>query len=257
MIKSRKILGIDVGGTKIAAALVDSRMRLSQVRVVPTSQTDLMGQLVDLAGKYRSFSAIGLAMPGRVLASGQINRLPNVPHWEPKNPRQILRKKFKVEVGVINDAKALALAEAVIGAGKKFQTVAGVAFGTGVGVGVVNRKQVYFGTNGLAGEMGQFEMLDGQTFEKHVQRFGSFENIGQARKFLRALLIFVVRSFDPEIIIFHGGRVQLPGAQTMLNRLLREIYRYKLKTKVAVSKLPHPSVIGAALWVLKKSQHDL
>src|SRR6185436_15788701 len=99
-------LGIDVGGTKIASALVENGLKLHNLKVEPTSQTDLVRQLIELIRNQKDFDAIGLAMPGPVLADGTVTRLPNIPNFQRTNLKQLLEDEFKVPVAVVNDAKA-------------------------------------------------------------------------------------------------------------------------------------------------------
>src|SRR3989338_11705337 len=121
----KKILGIDVGGTKIAAGLVDGNFKLTQIKVLATSQTGLLKQISQIISSYKGFSGIALAMPGRVLGDGMMYSMANIRGVEPTNIKKFF-SKFKVPVSVINDAKAFALAESQIGSGKGYNTVAGV-----------------------------------------------------------------------------------------------------------------------------------
>ena len=240
-------LGIDVGGTKIAAGLVDSNHKVSKVIIIPTSQTDLLGQLENLITSYTGFEAIGLGLPGLVKPNGEVVRLPNILKFKHKNLRKYLNNKFKVPVNVVNDAKAFALAEALIGSGKKVKTLAGVILGTGIGVGLVSNKKIYFGRNILAGEIGGVEMPDGRTLEQQVKSSGPFKNAKQAHKYLRSLVSFIVQSVDPDMIVVGGGWSTLPGMQQEFNQILRTLKKHAIKTKVLISKLKHAGIIGAVL----------
>lgn len=245
-----KILGIDVGGTKIALGLVDRRFKLSKTMVVSTSQTNMLSQLIGLIKGYSGFSGIALAVPGPVLSGGLVRRFPNIKNFKPTNIKLFFKRKFKVPVKVVNDAKALALAEASLGAGRKFRTVAGVILGTGIGVGFVNHKKIYFGTNSLAGELGHILLPDGQVFEQYVRNAGKFKNAKQAGKFLRLLLSLIVRSVDPEIVVFGGGWSKLPGMEHELKLQLAKIYHSPLKTVIKISKLKYAGILGAVLAFL-------
>lgn len=244
-------LGIDVGGTKIAAGLVTKQGKLSQLTVVPTSHENLRNQIFHLVESFDGFSVIGLGLPGRVLDSGMVNRLPNIRNYEPTNFKTLLERRFKVPVAVVNDTKAFAFAESLKGDGKKFRIVAGVILGTGIAVGLVIDKQIYFGENSLAGEMGHFIMPNRETFEKYVRHAGKFKKARDAKKYLRLLLNYIVRSFDPQIIVLGGGWSTLPGMEQVWKELVSEI-RKPNKTLVKVSKLKHAGLIGAALFAMKQ-----
>ena len=246
------ILGIDVGGTKIAVGLVDKSFKVIKNRLLPTSQTDLMAQLVHLIESYKDYSAIGLGMPGQVLPDGMVNNLGNVSNFKPVNLKNLLEKKFKVPVSVINDAKAFALAEATVGSGKDHDTVAGIILGTGIGCGFISKGKVYLGYNSLAGEIGHFEMPSGKFFEEEVRVAGPFKNAAAARKYLRSLVSFVVRSIDPEIIVVGGGWSKLPGMQKELETVIKTLRKFPVKTKIKVSSLKHAGIIGAVLPLLRR-----
>jgi glucokinase len=244
------ILGIDVGGTKIAAALVDEKFRLSKAVIIPTSQTNLAGQLEDLIKGYSGFSGIGIGMPGQVLKSGVVTKLGNV-NWSSINLKQLFEGKFKMTVSLINDAKAFALAEATLGAGKGLHTVAGVILGTGVGVGFIQDKQIYFGKDGVAGELEHVTMLDGRLFRDHKKEAGIFKTAQSAKAYLRTLISMIVLSVNPEVIVLGGAWSKLPGMQALTNKLAINVGGYTNKTPVKISKLKHAGIIGAALPLLK------
>jgi glucokinase len=247
------ILGIDVGGTKIAAGLVDRKFQVTKVRIVPTSQTNLIGQLVKLIEFYDGFGAIGLGMPGWVLPNGVVTNLPNVKNFQKTNVRVLLEKKFKIPVKVMNDARAFTLAEATLGAGEKFKTVVGVTLGTGIGGGVVIDKKLYSGRNLMSGEWGHIFIRGDQTLEQTMQKFGKFTDAKQVEALAHVIMSVIVRSVDPEIIIFGGSRSTLPGLQTILNRSLKLVYQDPLKTIVKVSKLKHAGIIGAVLPLITRA----
>lgn len=247
----KQILGIDVGGTKIAAGLVDNRFRLSRVTIIPTSQMDLVGQLTRLIQDYEGFSGIGVGISGQVLANGRVIRLPNIPSFKPINLKKFLVKKFKTTTSVINDAKAFGLAEARIGSGSKYKSVAGMILGTGIGVGVVINKKVYFGKDGLAGEFEHTALLDGKMIRDYRHTEGGFKNVQTVKKYLKTMLSAVVLSFNPDIIILGGGWSKLAGMEKLANALTKNVGGYQNVTPVKISKLKHAGIIGAALPLLK------
>lgn len=246
------ILGIDVGGTKIVAGLVDHKYKVTQVSQMPTSQTDLVGQLIRLIESYDDFDAIGLGLPGQVLRWGIVTKLGNIQNWEALNVKKLLERKFKVSVNVMNDTKAFALAEATIGLGKDFETVAGIILGTGIGVGIVIDKKIYFGKDGLAGEFEHISLLDGKMIRHHRRMIKSFDRISQSRKFLRTILSITVLSFNPDLIVLGGGWSKLAGTEKLANELTKDVGGYKNITPVKISKLKHAGIIGAVLPLLKK-----
>jgi predicted NBD/HSP70 family sugar kinase len=247
------ILGIDVGGTKIAAGLVTKDGKVSDLKVLPTFQNDLGGQLVELIKSYKEYSGIGLGLPGQVLPSGEVPYLPNIPRFKDKNLKKVLEKQFRVPVVLNNDADAFAYAESVLGFGKGQPIVAGVILGTGIGLGMVIDKKIFPGSEGAAGEIGRFPMLDGTPLEVHVRNAGKFQNAKAAEKYLRLILSYVVLSFNPHIIILGGSWSKLPGMESAANAIIKSLEHYKSKTKVKVSKFPHVELVGTALPLFYES----
>jgi glucokinase len=248
----KKILGIDVGGTKIASALVEDDLKLKNLSLVKTSQIDLVRQLIELVRDESNFDAIGLAMPGPVLADGTVVRLPNVPHFARANLKDVFEQQFQVPVTVMNDAKAFAFAEATAGQGQNNKVVAGAVLGTGIGVGIVIDKNVYFGKDGVAGEFEHVQMLDGRSFRERRHAAGKFMKAKDAEIYLKTLLDMVVLSFNPDVIVLGGGWSDLEGMEELTNRLTIGVGDYDNQTPVKISKMKYPSLIGAALLAQAK-----
>lgn len=245
-----KILGIDVGGTKIASGLVSPAGKVSDFRQEKTSKNGLSQQLIRIIGNYRGLGGIGLGVPGQVLDRGQIVHLPNIPKFRPVNLKKLLENKFLLPVCVNNDAKCFAYAEAVLGSGKSFNRVCGVILGTGIGVGIVINKKIYTGADGLAGEFGQFPMIDGSTLEQHVQSHGRFKSGKEAAKYLKLFVSYIVLGINPDIIIFGGAWSKLPGIKKIAMAAVKKL-NYNSQVKIKISKLPHAGLVGAALLLIK------
>ncbi len=246
------ILGIDVGGTKIASGLVDQQFRVSEVKTEPTSQTNLTEQLLGLIKSYKGLDAVGLAMPGPVSPDGIIKRLPNIPNFQPTNMQQYLSGQLSVPVSVLNDAKAFTLAEATMGEGKELESVAGVVLGTGTGVGFIQNKKLLFGKDGLAGEFDHVVTLDGKLFRDFVTANRPFKDAKEARVYLRSLVSLVVLSYNPDLIVLGGGWADLSGMGELCNHLAMNVGGYENRTLVKVSKLKHANIIGAVLPLWKQ-----
>lgn len=243
----RQILGIDVGGTKIASALVENGLKLKNLNITATSQTDLIRQLMELIKNESNFDAIGLAVPGPVLSDGTVTRLPNVLNFQRTNLKQLFEERFKVPVAVVNDAKAFAFAEAKVGQAQNNKIVAGVTLGTGIGVGIVIDQKIYFSKDGVAGEFEHVKLLDGKLYREQRRAAGRFKTAKEATIYLKTLLDMIVLSFNPDIIVLGGTWAGLPGMEDLANDLTINVGDYENKTPVKISKLQYPSIIGAAL----------
>jgi len=159
------LLGVDIGGTKVTAALVSSRGKVVhsvRTRMIPrkTAQEGLkpvFGAIEAVLDDQRakSIRAIGVSVPGWIDSiRGVLVGAPNIPCW--RNfplPREIERR-YGLPVYIANDANAGALAETTWGAGSGWANVFYVTLGTGVGTGIVIRHRLYTGRTGAAGEGG-------------------------------------------------------------------------------------------------------
>lgn len=166
------IVGIDLGGTKIAYALIDPHTGEVQARAVAAtdSHAGAADVLARMVVQIRSLTrdtavrAIGVGVPGVFDDTrGHTIFLPNlVGTWPDVPVAPYLRDALGVPVWLINDARAFVLGEAVYGAGRGHTNVAGFTLGTGIGGGVVIHNQLYLGIAGTAGEFGhQTLALDG------------------------------------------------------------------------------------------------
>ncbi len=159
--------GIDLGGTKIEAAIVGrgSKVLGSARRPTPTqgSPADVAAQLVGAikeaatqAGiEPASLSGVGVGSPGAVDPdTGSVANARNLPGWEGTFPlAQVLSEQLRTPVRVGNDVQVATDAEFALGAGKPYQSILGVFWGTGVGGGLILKRKPWLG-RGAAGEIG-------------------------------------------------------------------------------------------------------
>lgn len=155
------VLGIDLGGTKIAGGVVDENANLLRSLVVPTQARQ--GYDVSIAQLYqlieqllsKEISAIGICAPGPLNPkTGVVINPPNLPGWRDIPLARQVRERFHLPCHVENDANAAGLAEACFGAARGYASVFYVALGTGVGSGIILDGKVYHGKNGAAAEGG-------------------------------------------------------------------------------------------------------
>jgi glucokinase len=166
--KPRKFtVGIDVGGTKILAALCDARFRiLSVVKMKSKPEkgrgrflsdlADSVGTVIKEGGAARSeVLAVGVGCPGLVdPAKGKISASPNLPFLAGFPLAAQLSKKLKLPVVVGNDAQIGLYGEHQFGAAKGFSNAVGLFLGTGVGGAMILEGRPYRGSTGSAGEFG-------------------------------------------------------------------------------------------------------
>ncbi|MFP5363329.1 MAG: ROK family protein [Thermoleophilia bacterium] len=154
---AQRLIGVDVGGTKIAVALLDGSALLEPVvRPTDTSGADaLVAQLVDAVRQAGDVAAVGVAIPSVVESgTGRIRYSVNIPLRDVPL-RAVLRERLGVPVFVDNDATCAALAEAYDDDGALVaRHLVMFTVGTGVGGGIVIGGRVYRGATGAAAEIG-------------------------------------------------------------------------------------------------------
>src|SRR5437016_8018433 len=158
------IVGVDVGGTKVAAGLVNAAGEiLSQQRVNMVSNDSAERGLQAvfsaitqvLAVSASGIAGIGICAPGPLdPKTGVILNPPNVPCWRNFPLAQEVQKKYSVPVKVDNDANAAALAETSWGAASGYKNVFYATIGTGIGTGIILDGKIFHGRTGSAGEGG-------------------------------------------------------------------------------------------------------
>jgi glucokinase len=160
------IIGIDVGGTKVAGGLVTQKGRLVESQVVPTHADEgfsrsygqvvhLIGRLLGAAGGKEKVGGIGICAPGPLNPkTGVVLNPPNLNGWRNIALTKMLEKEFGLPAKLENDANAAGLAEALFGAAVGYKDVFYVTVSTGVGTGIIINGKIYHGKNGIAGEGG-------------------------------------------------------------------------------------------------------
>ncbi len=160
-------IGIDLGGTNIAAGITDNHYTLICKGKTPTlahrhadelvaDMATLCQKLVSEAGlTFADIAAIGVAVPGAFDPANGIVKCCNNIKMNQYPLADKLRALLPVEkICLDNDANAAALAEAKIGAGKGCDDFVMVTLGTGVGGGIVIGGKLYSGFNFVGGELG-------------------------------------------------------------------------------------------------------
>ncbi len=160
------IVGIDVGGTKVAGGLVTLKGRLVKSLVVPTHAekgfkasynqiAQLIERLIRLAGGKDNVVGVGVCAPGPLNPrTGVVINPPNLPGWRNIQLAHLLESHFHLPARVENDANAAGLAEVLFGAAVGCRDVFYVTVSTGIGTGVIINKKIYHGKNGVGGEGG-------------------------------------------------------------------------------------------------------
>ncbi len=158
-------IGVDVGGTKVAAGVVDQqgniieKLKLSTPAASPAGTAEVIGDAVlELLGRHQ-VEAVGVGAAGFVdEISSTVLFAPNLA-WRDEPVRKQVQERVGVPVVVENDANAAAWAEVRFGAARGHQHVMLITVGTGIGAGIVINGELYRGRWGIAGEPGHYRVI--------------------------------------------------------------------------------------------------
>ena len=167
-------IGIDIGGTSIKGAAVDSNGKVYESFVIPFVKEDsgekIIRDLAELVKKYikeqgleGKIAGMGIGCPGSIdIEKGVVNYANNL-GWNNLPIAKIMQETLPYPVRLINDANAAALGEAKFGAGKSYENIILLTLGTGVGGGIIVNGRLYEGNEGKGAELGHMVIeLDGE-----------------------------------------------------------------------------------------------
>ena len=165
----RLAVGVDVGGTKIAAGLVDGAGAILGRHVTtahaerPPAEViaaieESCAALMEQAPEGRVIG-VGVGFPGNINQErGEVLVSSNLPAWDHYPLRQTLASRLRLPVALDNDANMAALGEHRYGAGRGVSHLCYVTLSTGLGLGVVVDGEVYSGAHGTAAELGHLSV---------------------------------------------------------------------------------------------------
>jgi len=158
-------IGVDVGGTKVAAGVVDpdgriiAKLKRSTPAASPAQTEQAIAAVVGELLAAHEVAAIGLGAAGFVdAARATMLFAPNLA-WRDEPLKQRVEERIGREVVVENDANASAWAEVRFGAARGCHDVMMVAVGTGIGAGIIVNGQLYRGRWGIGGEPGHVRVV--------------------------------------------------------------------------------------------------
>jgi len=153
-------LGIDLGGTKIEAILLDENKNTIQRKRIQTPQNNynqIINAIDSLAKEFveniKDYS-IGICTPGAISKNTGLIKNSNTQCLIGKDLKGDLEDKLGKKISMENDANCFAIAESTMGAAKGFDVVFGVIIGTGVGGGITINGKIHQGRTNIAGEWG-------------------------------------------------------------------------------------------------------
>jgi glucokinase len=184
---SGHVVGVDLGGTSVKAALVSAELELLARDTSPTDVSDEdrllddIEQLVRRVAGESPVAAVGFGLPSQIdQRRGVVADSINVPITDVPFVAE-MTGRLNLPVKVDNDANLACLAEARIGAGKGRDNVIMLTLGTGVGGGIVLDGQLYHGATGYGGELGHMVIDEnGPPCQGHCPNHGCLESLASS-----------------------------------------------------------------------------
>jgi len=175
---SETVLAIDLGGTKVASALVDRRGRITSPKSESTdcsSNTSVIKQLQRVARRVRGrVAAVGVCVPGLARKDGTV-WAPNLPGWTRQPLRRELERVAGVPVAVDSDRNCAVLGEAWMGAARGCADVVCLIVGTGIGAGILSDGRLIRGPDELSGCAGWLAISE--DLKAEYRRCGILESL--------------------------------------------------------------------------------
>jgi glucokinase len=281
-------IGIDVGGTKIAAVLLHHK-KVIESSVLATPKDSLEHFLIMLKASLDPLltiietnqgilTGIGLGVPGVIdYENEEVVVAANLPLLNKVKLVEAVRKQLDkpdLLIKIDNDVNCFVRAEATLGAGKKSTNVYGMAIGTGIGSGWFYKGEIYNGFHGGANEVGHMivdfdeqitleqayhkltqhnpALLAEEAYRGDLLAEKTFKELGS---YLGIGLSTIVNLLDPEIIIL-GGSV-LNSGNLFLDTAKENLKKYTFSPNARSVRLvkgklgPMAGAIGAGLLVTK------
>lgn len=166
------IAGFDIGGTKCSVILADvkgekidfiSRDEIptegNWKTIIDTLIEKISGSLHRFGLKQEDIKKAGISCGGPLDSKkGMIMSPPNLKGWDNVPICSYISEKLNVSASLMNDADACAVAEWKFGAGRGYENIIFLTFGTGLGAGLILNGRLYTGTNNMAGEVGHIRL---------------------------------------------------------------------------------------------------
>jgi glucokinase len=271
----RKIIGVDMGGTKIHAALISGREIISECTLdTPAKESEkaVIDRLIEAIQVVLQpdCEGIGIGVPSVVNAQkGIVYDVVAIQSWKEVHLKEILENHFKIPVYINNDSNCFALGEKFFGKGINPSNFVGVTIGTGLGSGIIIDNKLYHGVNTGAGEIGSISYKDGIIEQYCASEFFTSLGLDGEELFIAAkkgdqkakevfnkygenlseVVKIILYAYDPEAIILGGS---ISNAYEFFIDAVWEglddyMYPIALKTlKIEKSELNNSAVLGAA-----------
>ena len=231
--KSKRIIGVDLGGTKVEAGLIDGTDIIKKKYALIDNKSEdpmvVINQIIDVISDLfdETVKGIGIGVPSLVnREKGIVYYVQNIPSWKEIHLSDILQKEFNVPVYLDNDANCFAYGEYKFGEGKGQENFVGITIGTGMGSGIITNGHLLKDANCGSGEFGSIPYLkgiyedycSGKFFKTNYNKTGeeiflqakkgNFEALKAFEEFgfhLGNAIKTIMFSVDPNMIIIGGS----------------------------------------------------
>lgn len=283
---SKKIIGVDIGATKIHLGVVENSRVIEEKKVATVAAAskevivqDLIKGIESLNSK--DFDAIGIGVPGLVdEKEGIVYDLFNIPSWKEVNLKELLQDHFQKPVRITNDANVFALGEKVFGFGMPYANMVGVTLGTGFGTGIIANNKLYSGNLSSAGEVGSVDYLDATIEDYCSAKFFSRKGVDDGAKIyakaeigdkvaleimeeyglhLGKALVLIMKVLSPEAILLGGSISEsYPFFKKSLETTLTSFPFDRVLQKVVIrpSNTKNIAILGAAALIVSEDLEE-
>lgn len=266
MADNQTIIGMDLGGTKMYAALVNTTGEIHSEKYIPWKENDSAGNIGAVISLINDLSqqatmrnlqlkGVGIGAPGITDSQRGIVSWAPALGWDDLHLKDILADRFQVPIFVENDVNLAALGEYDYGAGKGTSSLVLLAIGTGIGSGIVINGELLRGAHFAAGEVG-YLAPDRSYLAQDYKGFGALESLASGPGIVRSahkwLAQFGYDEYEGDMqaeSIFAAAREGEKWAQAAVS----EAVDYLALAIVAYSALIDPEIIVLSGGVAKSA----
>jgi glucokinase len=254
-------VGVDIGGTKIAAGVVDEDGEIIATETEPTPATDpdalsdAVATVVERLRRRHDVQGVGIGAAGFVhVDRSTVLFAPNI-DWEDEPLGAHVHKRVGLPVVVENDANAAAWGEFRFGAGKDVDDLLLITVGTGIGGGLISKGELFRGSYGVAFEVGHLRMVPAGII-CGCGRYGCWEQYASGTALVReardrmlselpeAAPLAELVERDPSRITGQMVTELAQGGDVLCEQLLQDVGRWLGEGIASLTAVLDPSVVA-------------